>query len=65
MLVVVVPYRAVRAPAFAESHPVVRRCFLAYANDENMHPKPEIFDDLRSYWRQSAQSYVRELPTEE
>ncbi len=53
------------APAFAESHPAVRRCFLAYATGENMHPKPEIFDDLRSYWGQFAESYLRELPTQE
>lgn len=39
--------------------------FLAYAKGENMHPKPEMFDDLRSYWGQFTQSYLRELPSEE
>jgi hypothetical protein len=39
--------------------------FLAYAKGENMHPKPEIFDDLRSYWGMFTQSYLRELPTED
>jgi hypothetical protein len=39
--------------------------FLAYAKGENMHRKPEIFDDLRSYWGQFTQSYLRELPGEE
>lgn len=38
--------------------------FLAYAKGENMHTKPEIFDDLRSYWGQFTQSYLRELPAE-
>lgn len=36
--------------------------FLAYAKGENMHPKPEIFDDLRSYWGMFTQSYLNELP---
>ncbi len=30
--------------------------FLAYAKGENMHRKPEIFDDLQSYWGQFTQS---------
>lgn len=39
--------------------------FLAYAKSENMHPDPTRFDDLRSYWGQFTQSYLRELPAEE
>ncbi len=39
--------------------------FLAYAKGENMHPDPTEFDDLRSYWGQFTQSYLRELPNEE
>jgi hypothetical protein len=39
--------------------------FLAYAKSENLHPDPAIFDDLRSYWGQFTQSYLRELPTED
>jgi Histidine kinase-, DNA gyrase B-, and HSP90-like ATPase len=39
--------------------------FLAYAKAENLHPDPTIFDDLRMYWGQFTQSYLRELPTEE
>jgi hypothetical protein len=39
--------------------------FLAYAKGENMHPDPSKFDDLRSYWGQFTQSYLRELPAEE
>lgn len=35
--------------------------FLAYAKAENMHRDPEIFDDLRSYWGQHAQAYMKEL----
>jgi hypothetical protein len=38
--------------------------FLAYAKGENMHPDPTKFDDLRSYWGQFTQSYLRELPAE-
>jgi hypothetical protein len=39
--------------------------FLAYAKGENMHPDPAMFDDLRSYWGQFTQSYLRELPIED
>lgn len=35
--------------------------FLAYAKAENMHRDPEIFDDLRSYWGQHAQAYMKEV----
>jgi hypothetical protein len=38
--------------------------FLAYAKGENMHADPTQFDDLRSYWGQFTQSYLRELPAE-
>ena len=38
---------------------------LAYANGENMHADPTRFDDLRSYWGQFTQAYLRELPAEE
>lgn len=38
--------------------------FLAYAKGENMHPNPDVFDNLRSYWGQFTQSYLRELPEE-
>jgi hypothetical protein len=34
--------------------------FLAYAKAENMHRTPEVFDDLRSYWGQFTQAYLRE-----
>lgn len=34
--------------------------FLAYAKAENMHRDPEIFDDLRTYWGQFTQAYLRE-----
>ena len=39
--------------------------FLAYAKGENMNPKPQIYDDLRSYWGMFTQSYLNELPTED
>ena len=39
--------------------------FLAYAKAENMHANPDQFDDLRSYWGQFTQAYLKELPTEE
>jgi hypothetical protein len=39
--------------------------FLAYAKGENMHPKPEIFHELRSYWGMFTQSYLNELPAED
>ncbi|MFE3455967.1 ATP-binding protein [Nocardiopsis aegyptia] len=39
--------------------------FLAYAKAENMHVDPDQFDDLRSYWGQFTQTYLKELPTEE
>ncbi|GIH28489.1 hypothetical protein Aph01nite_67990 [Acrocarpospora phusangensis] len=35
--------------------------FLAYGKAENMHRDPEQFDDLRSYWGQFTQAYLREL----
>lgn len=36
--------------------------FMAYAKAENMHDDPERqFSDLRSYWGQFTQAYVREL----
>lgn len=34
--------------------------FLAYAKAENMHHDPTIFDDLRSYWGQFTQAYLKE-----
>ncbi|MEU5858960.1 ATP-binding protein [Nocardiopsis dassonvillei] len=39
--------------------------FLAYAKAENMHREPDQFDDLRSYWGQFTQTYLKGLPTEE
>lgn len=30
--------------------------FLAYAQAENMHNDPTVFDDLRSYWGQFTQA---------
>jgi len=35
--------------------------FLAYAKAENMHHDPSIFDDLRSYWGQFTQAYLKEV----
>ncbi|WP_460662318.1 ATP-binding protein [Kribbella swartbergensis] len=35
--------------------------FLAYAKAENLHHDPSVFDDLRSYWGQHAQAYMKEL----
>lgn len=35
--------------------------FLAYAKAENLHTDPSKFDDLRSYWGQHAQAYLKEL----
>jgi len=35
--------------------------FLAYAKAENMHPDPSMFDDLRSYWGQFTQAYLKEV----
>lgn len=39
--------------------------FLAYAKAENMHRDPSQFDDLRSYWGQFTQSYLKELGQDE
>ncbi|MEU7990098.1 ATP-binding protein [Streptosporangium canum] len=39
--------------------------FLAYAKAENMHRDPEQFDDLRSYWGQFTQAYLKEIAREE
>lgn len=39
--------------------------FLAYAKAENLHRDPSVFDDLRSYWGQHTQAYMRELAKEE
>lgn len=51
-----------------EMHDLIRRTwmgldvlFLAYAKAENLHRDPEIFDDLRSYWGQHTQAYMKEL----
>ncbi|MFD4907528.1 ATP-binding protein [Kitasatospora purpeofusca] len=38
---------------------------LAYAKAENMHVDPNQFDDLRSYWGQYTQAFMRELPSDE
>lgn len=38
---------------------------LAYARAENMHVNPDQFDDLRSYWGQYTQAFMRELPADE
>ncbi|MER6279770.1 ATP-binding protein [Streptomyces sp900105245] len=38
---------------------------LAYAKAENMHVNPDQFGDLRSYWGQYTQAFMRELPTDE
>ena len=35
--------------------------FLAYAKAENMHQDPSVFDDLRSYWGQFTQAYLKEV----
>lgn len=39
--------------------------FLAYAKAENLHHDPSIFDDLRSYWGQHTQAYMKELAKDE
>lgn len=40
--------------------------FLAYAKAENLHREPEeMFDDLRSYWGQHTQAYMKELAKSE
>jgi hypothetical protein len=39
--------------------------FLAYAKAENLHRDPSIFDDLRSYWGQHTQAYMKELAKEQ
>lgn len=40
--------------------------FLAYAKAENLHREPEeLFDDLRSYWGQHTQAYMKELAKSE
>jgi hypothetical protein len=38
---------------------------LAYAKAENMHKDPTVYDNLRSYWGQFTQDYLRKLPSEE
>ncbi|WP_269857985.1 ATP-binding protein [Streptomyces sp. RPT161] len=38
---------------------------LAYAKAENMDPKTEKYEDLRSYWGQFTHSFMRELPNDE
>jgi hypothetical protein len=55
-----------------EMHDLIRRTwmgldvlFLAYAKAENLHRDPEIFDDLRSYWGQHTQAYMKELAKNE
>lgn len=55
-----------------EMHDLIRRTwmaldmlFLAYAKAENLHADPEIFEDLRTYWGQHTQAYMRELAKEE
>ncbi|TJY69468.1 ATP-binding protein [Arthrobacter sp. CAU 1506] len=52
----------------AEMHNLIRRTsmaldmlFLAYAKAENLHREPEEFEDLRSYWGQHTQAYMKEL----
>lgn len=56
----------------ADLHDLIRRTslaldmlFIAYAKAENLHPDPEIFDDLRTYWGLHTQAYMRELEKEE
>jgi hypothetical protein len=39
--------------------------FLAYAKAENLHRDPSIFDDLRSYWGQHTQAYMKEIAKDE
>jgi Histidine kinase-, DNA gyrase B-, and HSP90-like ATPase len=39
--------------------------FLAYAKAENLHRDPSVFDDLRSYWGQHTQAYMKELAKDE
>lgn len=40
--------------------------FMAYAKAESMHPDPDaMYGDLRSYWGQFVQAYVREALQEE
>lgn len=55
-----------------DMHELIRRTwtaldllFLAYAKAENLHRDPEIFDDLRSYWGQHTQAYMKELAKSE
>lgn len=57
----------------AEMHDLINRTsmaldmlFLAYAKAENLHREPEeMFDDLRSYWGQHTQAYMKELAKSE
>ncbi|MFB4293446.1 ATP-binding protein [Nonomuraea sp. ATR24] len=56
----------------ADMHDLIRRTwmsldmlFLAYAKAENLHRDPDIFDNLRSYWGQHTQAYMKELAKEE
>ncbi|MEO9322232.1 ATP-binding protein [Nocardioides sp. C4-1] len=37
---------------------------MAYAKAENLHSDPSIYDDLRSYWGQHLQAYMKELGKE-
>jgi hypothetical protein len=38
---------------------------MAYAKAENLHSDPTIYDDLRSYWGQHLQAYMKELIKDE
>lgn len=57
----------------ADMHDLIRRTsmaldmlFFAYAKAENLHREPEeMFDDLRSFWGQHTQAYMKELAKSE
>lgn len=51
-----------------EMHTMIRKAwnglevlFMAYAKAENLHADPEVFDNLRTYWGQHTQAYMKEL----
>lgn len=51
-----------------EMHTMIRKAwnglevlFMAYAKAENLHADPEVFDNLRTYWGQHSQAYMKEL----
>lgn len=57
----------------ADLHDLIRRTsmaldmlFFAYAKAENLHREPEeMFDDLRAFWGQHTQAYMKELAKSE